>query len=127
MTLEPLLSLHCSTSGRCLLEYIIGTQWFQRFLVSGFHRVRLGFAGFARGAGSSNERAYAQHGWYRSVHFSILEQVLRRNVKRFRGVLVRKAHRLLYHSTLGSEVIQKKKKGQAPDAPATEMRGSHIF
>ena len=27
MTLEPLLWLHCSTSGRCLSEYIIGTQW----------------------------------------------------------------------------------------------------
>jgi len=26
MTLEPLLWLHCSISGRCLLEYIIGTQ-----------------------------------------------------------------------------------------------------
>jgi len=32
-------------------------------------------------------------------------------VKRFRGGLVFKAHRLLYHSTLGSRVIQKKKKG----------------
>ena len=26
MTLEPLLWLHCSISGRCVLEYIIGTQ-----------------------------------------------------------------------------------------------------
>ena len=26
MTLEPLLWIHCSRSGRCLLEYIIGTQ-----------------------------------------------------------------------------------------------------
>jgi len=26
MTLEPLFWLHCSVSGRCLLEYIIGTQ-----------------------------------------------------------------------------------------------------
>jgi len=26
MTLEPLLWLHCSISGRCLLEYIIGTK-----------------------------------------------------------------------------------------------------
>ena len=26
MTLEPLLWLHCSISGRCLLEYIIGNQ-----------------------------------------------------------------------------------------------------
>ena len=32
-----------------------------------------------------------------------------RNVKRFRGGLVFKAHRLLYHSTLGLRVIKKKK------------------
>jgi len=31
-------------------------------------------------------------------------------VKRFRGGLVFKAHRLLYHSTLGFRVIKKKKK-----------------
>ena len=31
-------------------------------------------------------------------------------MKRFRGVLVFKAHRLLYHSTLGLRVIKKKKK-----------------
>ena len=33
-----------------------------------------------------------------------------RNVKRFRGGLVFKAHRLLNHSTLGLSVIKKKKK-----------------
>ena len=38
------------------------------------------------------------------------EQLLSRNVKRFRGGLVFKAHRLLYHSTLGLRVIKKKKK-----------------
>jgi len=32
------------------------------------------------------------------------------DVKRFRGGLVCKAHRLLYHSTLGPRVIKKKKK-----------------
>jgi len=32
------------------------------------------------------------------------------NVKRFRGGLVFKAHRLAYHSTLGWRVIKKKKK-----------------
>ena len=37
-------------------------------------------------------------------------QLLHRNVKRFRGGLVFKAHRLLYHSTLGLRVIKKKKK-----------------
>ena len=36
-------------------------------------------------------------------------QPLGRNVKRFRGGLVSKAHILLYHSTLGSRVIKKKK------------------
>ena len=38
------------------------------------------------------------------------EQLLRRNVKRFRGGLVFKAHRLLYHSTLGLRVIKKKRR-----------------
>ena len=33
----------------------------------------------------------------------------RGNVKRFRGGLVFKAHRLLHHSTLGLRVIKKKK------------------
>ena len=41
--------------------------------------------------------------------FSIQEQLLSRNVERFRGGLVFKAHRLLYHSTLGSIVIKKQK------------------
>ena len=50
---------------------------------------------------------------YRSVQFSIQEQLLCRNVKRFRGGLVFKAHRLWYHPTLGSRIIKKKKK-QAP-------------
>ena len=38
------------------------------------------------------------------------EQRLRRDVKRFRGGLLFKAHRLLYHSNLGVRVIKKKKK-----------------
>ena len=37
-------------------------------------------------------------------------QLLYRNVQRFRGGLVFKAHRRLYHSTLGLRVIKKKKK-----------------
>ena len=40
-------------------------------------------------------------------HSSIEEQPLRRNAKRFRGGLVSKAHRLVYHSTLGARVIHK--------------------
>ena len=35
--------------------------------------------------------------------------VLRTNGKRFRGGLVFKAHTLVYHSTLGSRVMKKKK------------------
>jgi hypothetical protein len=35
---------------------------------------------------------------------------MRTNVKRVRGGLVFKTHRLLYHSTLGSKVMKKKKK-----------------
>jgi len=42
--------------------------------------------------------------------FSIQEQLLRRNVKRFQGGLVLKAHRLVYHSTLGWRVIKKKRR-----------------
>jgi hypothetical protein len=47
---------------------------------------------------------------YPLVQFSIYEQPLRKIVRRFRGGLVFKAHRLLYHLTLGSRVIKKKKK-----------------
>jgi len=47
---------------------------------------------------------------YRAVHFSIEEQLLSRNAERFRGGLVFKARRLLFHSTLGSRGIQKKKR-----------------
>ena len=48
--------------------------------------------------------------------------MLRRNVKRFRGGLVYKAHRLLHHSTLGSRVIKKKKWGKAPEALALRIK-----
>ena len=40
--------------------------------------------------------------------------LLRRNVKRFRGGLVFKARRLLYHSTLGLRVIEKKREEEQP-------------
>ena len=42
--------------------------------------------------------------------FSMQVQLLRRNVKLFRGWLVFRAHRLLYHSTLGLRVMKKGKK-----------------
>ena len=51
-----------------------------------------------------------------TVGLSIEEQLLHRNVKRFRGGLVFKAHRWLYHSTLGSIVIKKKKRSLAATA-----------
>ena len=44
------------------------------------------------------------------VQFSISEQLLHKNVQRFLGGLVFKAHRLLHHLTLGLRVIKKKKK-----------------
>ena len=47
---------------------------------------------------------------YSPLQFSIQEHALRRNVKRFRGGLALKAHRLLIHSTLGSRVTKKRKK-----------------
>ena len=36
----------------------------------------------------------------------VLEELLRRNVKQFRAGLVFKAHRLVYHPTLGSTVMR---------------------
>ena len=44
-------------------------------------------------------------------------------MQRFRGGLVFKAHRLLYHSTLGLRV-KKKKKGDSP-APARPLPSEH--
>jgi len=44
----------------------------------------------------------------------VLQQLFRRNVERFRGGLVVKAHRLLYHATLRLRVINKQKKGWRP-------------
>ena len=52
------------------------------------------------------------------------------NVQRFRGGLVFKAHRLVYHSTLGVRVIKKKKHGlvnySSPGVGVEkERRGEH--
>ena len=49
-------------------------------------------------------------------------QSLGRNVKRFQGELVLKAHRLLYPSTLGSRVIKKRRR-LADGAPRAKRRG----
>ena len=48
-------------------------------------------------------------------------QLLSRNVERFRG-LVFKAHTLLYHSTLSSRVIKKKKKKNSTHTGTLLMR-----
>jgi hypothetical protein len=53
-----------------------------------------------------------------SVKFSIQEQLLRRNVKRSRGGLVFRTHRLVYHSTLGSRVIKKSSVFRGQDSEA---------
>ena len=49
-------------------------------------------------------RGGAVNTWFR------VQGLLYINVQRFRGGLVFKAHRLLYHSTLGLRVTKKKKK-----------------
>jgi len=46
-------------------------------------------------------------------------------VQRFRGGLVVKAHRLVYHSTLGVRVIKKKKK--TPPATRGARHGQHQY
>ena len=56
-------------------------------------------------------------------------RVLHRNVQRFRGGLVFKAHRLLYRSTLGLRVIKKKKGSGCGIAPAEnvhDQRGDRV-
>jgi hypothetical protein len=60
-------------------------------------------------------------------------QLLGRNVKRFRGGLVFKAHRLLYPSTLHSRVIRRRRKGdlvsvegKAGISPARFGRGKAV-
>jgi len=55
--------------------------------------------------------AFPEQPTLRPVHATASEhQGKNSHVKRFRGGLVFKAHRLLYHSTLGLRVIKKKKK-----------------
>ena len=51
------------------------------------------------------------------VSVTCAREPIHRNVKRFRGGLLSKAQRLLYHSTLGSRVIKKKKKSPARESP----------
>ena len=49
-----------------------------------------------------------------------------RNVQRFRGGLVFKAHRLLYHSTLGLRVIKKKVGGVQGMKPTPRSPGTRF-
>jgi len=51
----------------------------------------------------------------------VARPLLHRNVKRFRGGLVFKAHRLLYHLTLGLRAITKKKKFARPRSRIVEL------
>ena len=52
---------------------------------------------------------------------------VRRTVKRFRGGLVFKAHRLLYHSTLGSRVIKKEEEEDPPGSIEGDFTGKINF
>ena len=56
-----------------------------------------------RHARPAGERRPVGRELYRTVQFTIREQLLRSNEKQFQGGLVFKARRLLYHSTLGRE------------------------
>jgi len=49
-------------------------------------------------------------------------QLLDRNVQRFRGGLIFKAHRLVYHSTQGLRVIKKKKGTPGPSRTCNESK-----
>ena len=60
--------------------------------------------------------------------------LLHRNVQRFRGGLVFKAHRLLYHSTLGLRVIKKSRRNVAhtrqtgpASGPGVQLKAPEIF
>ena len=50
MTFEPLLWLHCPISGRCLLEYIIGTQSVRHCRDASRSGLLIGSSGFRRGS-----------------------------------------------------------------------------
>ena len=63
---------------------------------------------FERTGPEKNNSLFASNKFVTGLSCRVL--LLHRYVKRFRGGLVFKAHRWLYHSTLGSRVIKKKKK-----------------
>ena len=70
------------------------------------------------GGGQTPDQESAHSFWSSSTCEQVMsyantlsQQLLSRNVEWFRGGLVFKAHRSLYHSNLVSRVIPKKKKG----------------
>ena len=62
-----------------------------------------------------------------AIRFSIQEQLLDRNVQRFRGGLVFRAHRLLYHSTLGSCREENESSLQSAEWGGTLYRGTSLI
>ena len=56
--------------------------------------------------------------------FSIQEQLLCRNMQRFRRELEFKAHKLLYHSTPGLRIMQKKEEKSCLPEPGAPGAGS---
>ena len=71
-----------------------------------------------------NKHTFLPIGQNTALRKAIEEQLLYRNVQRFRGGLLSKAHRLVYHPTLGVKVIMKKKavKGSGRNL---DGRGAH--
>ena len=55
----------------------------------------------------------------------LVERLLNRNVEQFRGGLVFKAHRLVYHSTRSSREVKKKKKTDLDFLALSYLISSH--
>ena len=72
--------------------------------------LRLNFFSYKIWGGCGMQDARPDVPGYLPLDWTSLEQLLSTNVKRIRGGLVFKAHRLLYHSSLGSRVTKKKRK-----------------
>ena len=79
----------------------------------------VGFVGEGRERGEIQTTGYEPFVLNGPMHWAIST----RSAKEFRGGLVSKAHRWLYHSTLGSRVIEKKTKapGALESAPEKEI------
>jgi len=90
--------------------------------VSGF-----GFRAYRIRVGSWPVRGRAKHGLMDSGMGSRVSGFGLRNVQRFRGGLVFKVHRLLYHPTLGLRVIKKKKKFQGLHDEGWELAGAEQY